>query len=185
MILQKLFELAQHVKPVGHARVVAAVVQKGKIVCVASNEKKSDPSQKRTNKWLCKCGHEKTFHKNTEWGCHILVDEGNRLCKCTIFVSIEEEKIHWHAETKVIKRAKKLVSGTHPGYLDGCVLYVARAKKLQFTLGNHLFFESKSRWVEGLARPCEGCWKAIHAAGITKVVWTTGEEDVFGKGETP
>lgn len=129
MILQKLFELAKHVQPVGNARVVAAVVQRGRIIAIATNEKKSDPFQKKYG---------------------------------------GENKIHWHAETKVIKRAKKLVRGTHPGYLDGCVLYVARAKKKNV----RCFSINTYEWVLGTAKPCPGCWQAIHDSGITKVKWT-------------
>jgi tRNA(Arg) A34 adenosine deaminase TadA len=173
MILQKLYELAKHVKPVGNARVMAAVVQKGRIVCVASNEKKSDPSQKRANKGLCKCGHIKYEHAGP--GCLAVVQETKGYCLCTMFAAIEEERIYWHAETKVIKRAKKLIKDSN-GYLNGCVLYVARAKKkvIEKNVNKYEFFR-RIVWTPGLARPCEGCWKAIAESGITKAEWTKDE----------
>lgn len=61
-----------------------------------------------------------------------------------------------HAEIDAIKKAVKRL---HPSYLERnhSVLYVARAK---------------ADGSPGLAKPCEGCQRAIAAFGINEVYWT-------------
>lgn len=67
----------------------------------------------------------------------------------------QEIKIYGHAEILAIKRAHKLLT---PSEFSRASLWVAR---------------SKGRPAHsGLARPCSGCWGAIEAFNIRKVLWT-------------
>jgi len=71
--------------------------------------------------------------------------------------------IFLHAEIDVIKNALKDNSSD---ILEGTILYIARTKK---------------NGSEGIARPCEGCMRAIEAFGISKVVYTTDIENTYGQ----
>lgn len=69
------------------------------------------------------------------------------------------EAIYLHAETDAIKNGLKVLSLTE---LSKCTLFVCRIKQDQSF---------------GLARPCEGCMRAIANFDIRRVYYTTGERD--------
>jgi deoxycytidylate deaminase len=56
-----------------------------------------------------------------------------------------------HAEASVIRQVPNA---------RGCVLYIARVNK---------------HGQEAMSRPCDGCFALIIAAGIKKIIYTTGE----------
>lgn len=70
------------------------------------------------------------------------------------------ESIYLHAEIDALIKAKR-----HNVPLNKCDLYVARVKRPG---------PFSDVYVTGLARPCEGCWKAIEEHGIRKVIYTEG-----------
>jgi deoxycytidylate deaminase len=72
--------------------------------------------------------------------------------------------IHIHAEVDaLVKAQKRVLKRGIP--LEKCTMYVARVKRP---------FASASYFVTGLAKPCEGCMRAIQAAGITNIRYTEG-----------
>lgn len=155
-IQHRLFTLAQNVHPVGHARVMAAVVRKGKIISVACNERKSDPRQAGYER-ECKCGHTRAVH-NGEWGpCE--------LCMCRDF---SPRRIYRHAEMSAIKRAQRQL-----GDLRGCVLVVARAKKVPIVITSwDDRTQEKDGWAPGNSKPCSACQEYIKDVGIEEVCHT-------------
>lgn len=74
------------------------------------------------------------------------------------------ESICLHAETDVIKNSLKLISQEQ---LSRSALYICRVKFLD---------ENKKKLIFGLARPCEGCFKAINAFNIKKVFYSLNNE---------
>lgn len=68
------------------------------------------------------------------------------------------EQIHLHAEVDAIKNALRLITQAE---LSKCSLYVVRVKK-----------DKHGNYVQGLAKPCKGCSRAITSFGIQKVEWT-------------
>lgn len=78
------------------------------------------------------------------------------------------ESIHIHSEISAINKALKRIDISE---LKNATLYIARVKK---TSKESKFFDS---W--GLARPCEGCMKAIAAFNIRKVYYTTNETNIY------
>ncbi len=68
--------------------------------------------------------------------------------------------IYLHAETCAIKNALRNIE--LPDLLK-CTLYIARAKYSD---------EHKTNFIQGLAKPCCGCSRAIATFGIKKVVYT-------------
>jgi deoxycytidylate deaminase len=72
--------------------------------------------------------------------------------------------IHLHAEVDALVRAQKRVMKRGIP-LKKCTMYVARVKKAS---------SSSHGFISGLAKPCEGCMKAIREAGITNVIYTEG-----------
>jgi deoxycytidylate deaminase len=71
-----------------------------------------------------------------------------------------KEAIYLHAEIHAIKNALREVSVDD---LKDCVLYICRVKKP----------ESNKPYEWALAKPCEGCSRAIVEFGIKKVIYTT------------
>lgn len=69
-------------------------------------------------------------------------------------------KITLHAETSAIKNALRLISQKE---LAKCTLYITRIKYLD---------ETKKKFIFGLAKPCEGCTRAITTYDINKIVYT-------------
>lgn len=72
--------------------------------------------------------------------------------------------IYLHAETCAIKNA--LRSLELPDLLK-CTMYIARAKYTD---------ENKTRFTQGLAKPCCGCARAIATFGIKRVVYSLDNE---------
>lgn len=73
-----------------------------------------------------------------------------------------EHCIYLHAEVDSIV---KYLRYNRAHTLPECTMVVVRAKK----------DKSGGKWVHGLAKPCEGCQRAIAAFGIKNVVYTTGD----------
>ena len=74
-------------------------------------------------------------------------------------------KIYLHAETGAIKNAIKALGNVKD--LENCTLYIARAKFVD---------SSRKKMIQGLAKPCEGCQRAIAEFGISEVVFTKDGE---------
>jgi tRNA(Arg) A34 adenosine deaminase TadA len=73
------------------------------------------------------------------------------------------DSIHMHAEIHAIKNALN----RHPvSYIRGSILYVCRVKRKN---------QKTSDFVPALAKPCEGCARAIAEFGIKSVVYTTNK----------
>lgn len=80
------------------------------------------------------------------------------------------DSIYLHAEIDAIKKAKKELE---PESMMKSVLYVARVKG-KF---DELTDPSLLRW--GLARPCQGCQKAIITERVGNVIFTTDDSNVW------
>lgn len=76
------------------------------------------------------------------------------------------DAIYLHAETDAIRNALKDVD---PSDLESMTLYVARSKKV--STHDHSL-------VHGLARPCEGCRRAIAQFGIKNVFYTCDTDEM-------
>lgn len=76
--------------------------------------------------------------------------------------SKNEHCIYLHAEVDSIVR---FLNYNDVSQLAEQTLVVVRAKRDGV----------KGKWVHGLAKPCEGCQRAIAAFGIKNVVYTTGD----------
>lgn len=70
--------------------------------------------------------------------------------------------IHLHAETDAIRQA---LNEVHPDELKKATLYIQRSK-----------IDRHNGWVNGNAKPCSGCLKAIIEYGIKRVVYSTDDE---------
>lgn len=72
--------------------------------------------------------------------------------------------IYLHAEVDAIKQALRWMAPSDRPLrdlnLNGCTMYIARVLK---------------NGTPAMARPCEGCQRALATFGIEKVFWTTGE----------
>ena len=73
---------------------------------------------------------------------------------------VTESSIYLHAEIDALNKALKFLKEDQ---LSKCDLYVLRVKR-EDGIG--------SAWIRGLARPCDGCMKAIHKYKIKKVFYT-------------
>jgi deoxycytidylate deaminase len=73
-----------------------------------------------------------------------------------------QHSVYLHAEVDAIIKAQKRVEARGIS-LKKCTLYVARVKRPA---------AFATSFIAGLAKPCEGCMKAIREAGIGKVVFT-------------
>lgn len=71
------------------------------------------------------------------------------------------DAIYLHSEINCIKNALRNYSVEE---LEGSTMYVCRVKRPH---------ETSKKWVWGLAKPCEGCSRAIAEFGIKNVVYTT------------
>lgn len=97
------------------------------------------------------------YYKNTR------ISEGYNQKKSHPFqarFSSNEHAIFLHAETDAIRKALAVLNVST---LPNCVLYVARAKWEN---------EKKKNLIQGMAKPCEGCQKAIATFGIRTVYYT-------------
>ncbi len=70
------------------------------------------------------------------------------------------DSIYLHAEIDAIKNALRLVTQAQ---LTKCDIYIVRVKRPD---------NGKNGWVEGLAKPCPGCRRAIESFGLKRVLWT-------------
>jgi tRNA(Arg) A34 adenosine deaminase TadA len=75
------------------------------------------------------------------------------------------DSIYLHAEIGAIAAALRVID---PDDLEKCTLYIARRKN---TEDNHHVF------VDGLAKPCKGCMRAIEEFNIGRIVYTTNEDE--------
>lgn len=75
--------------------------------------------------------------------------------------SKNKDAIFLHAEIHAIKNALKEYDVKD---LEDSVLYICRVKRPA---------EKSKKWVWGLAKPCEGCARAIAEFGIKNVIYTT------------
>lgn len=82
--------------------------------------------------------------------------------------SKNDQAIFLHAEIDAIKNALREVEVDG---LERMEMYVCRVKKPK---------PFSKRWVWGLAKPCCGCQRAIHAFGLKRVVFTTDEIGRYG-----
>jgi deoxycytidylate deaminase len=71
------------------------------------------------------------------------------------------DAIYLHAETNAIRNS---LNHMPPGDLQQATLYINRQK--------HPPHDNKA-WVDGLAKPCAGCERAIIEFGLKRVVYTT------------
>jgi deoxycytidylate deaminase len=76
-----------------------------------------------------------------------------------------EDSIFIHAEVDAIKNALKIMSHRE---LAKCDLYIARVKRPN---------TDRHMWVPGLAKPCQGCQRAIAAFDIRNVFYTHDFEE--------
>ena len=86
------------------------------------------------------------------------------------------EAIYLHAETNAISNALNHVSKRD---LASATLYIRRVK---------LLTKDDTEFVDGMAKPCAGCMRAIIAFGLKKVVYSTegdGQYEVLNKMEMP
>jgi deoxycytidylate deaminase len=120
---------------------------------------------------MCVCGsHPRTFisaaitHKNR------VISYGTNQMKTHPFqvkYQRNAESIFLHAEIAAIKNALRFIDVED---LLETTLYVCRQKYI----ASH-----KKQMISGLAKPCEGCARAIIEFGIKKVIYTTDEDGVF------
>lgn len=75
-----------------------------------------------------------------------------------------EEHCYLHAEVHAIKNSLRIID---PEDLERATLYVARAKRPS---------SYSKKWVYGLAKPCEGCQRAIEDFSIRRVVYTLDDK---------
>jgi deoxycytidylate deaminase len=73
-----------------------------------------------------------------------------------------QDSLFLHAEVDAIKNALRLISVDQ---LSKSELYVVRVKRV----------EGKKGWFKGLAKPCEGCQRAIETFNLKAVHYTTDE----------
>jgi deoxycytidylate deaminase len=78
-----------------------------------------------------------------------------------------KESIFLHAEINCIKNALREYDVED---LKNATLYICRVKRSG---------QKTNKWVWGLAKPCEGCSRAIVEFGIKNVVYTTDTHNVF------
>lgn len=103
------------------------------------------------------------------WDGNLYLDDGYNSLKTHPFqkkYGKNENCIHLHAEINAICNATRTLAS---GSLKGCTMVVVRAKKAS----------PRGPWVWGMARPCEGCQRAIVAFGIKNVWYSTNETGVL------
>lgn len=74
-----------------------------------------------------------------------------------------EESICLHAEIDAIKNALRLIT---PSQLAKCDMYIVRVKRPE---------PNSTGWVHGLAKPCDGCKRAIANFDLRSVYYTTDD----------
>jgi deoxycytidylate deaminase len=77
------------------------------------------------------------------------------------------EAIYLHAETNAISNALNHISKRD---LSKSTLYVRRVKFIN---------EKSNEYIDGIAKPCEGCMRAILAFGLKRVVYSTEIDNEF------
>lgn len=77
------------------------------------------------------------------------------------------ESIYPHAEIEAIKNAVKII---HCNDFSDCYIYVCR-QKFNSTDKNH--------YIDGLAKPCAGCMRAIITFKLKGIVYTTEDQNVY------
>ena len=75
-----------------------------------------------------------------------------------------EEAIFLHAETDCIVNALRQLDAVD---LKKCTMYITRIKKAD---------ENAKSYISGLAKPCEGCERALAQFGITNVYYSLDNE---------
>lgn len=80
--------------------------------------------------------------------------------------SKNEDAIYLHAETDAIKNALREVDEK---ILEKSTLYVLRTKR-----------NKKGKFINGLAKPCCGCERALAAYNIKRVYYSTDDHDTYG-----
>lgn len=78
-----------------------------------------------------------------------------------------KDSISLHAEIHAIKNALRKMS---PAELGGTLLYVFRVKQTS---------TNNKTLIPGLAKPCEGCMRAIAEFGFRNVIYSTNQHDVY------
>jgi tRNA(Arg) A34 adenosine deaminase TadA len=76
------------------------------------------------------------------------------------------ESIYLHAEIDAIKNALKLITQAQ---LTKCDMYVVRVKQN----------ESLRKTVLGMAKPCEGCARAIATFGLRNIYYSDDQENII------
>ncbi len=79
-----------------------------------------------------------------------------------------EESLFLHAEIAAIANA---LNHLDKEALKGSTLLIHRVKRKSSL--------NRRDWIDGLAKPCEGCMSAIVSFGIKKVVYSTDEPDKY------
>lgn len=77
-----------------------------------------------------------------------------------------KDAIHLHAEIDAIKNALRLITQEQ---LAKCDLYVVRVKYKDLR---------KKNWTYGIAKPCDGCKRAIESFNLRNIYYTTDEEEL-------
>lgn len=80
------------------------------------------------------------------------------------------DSIFLHAEIDAIKNSLKLINQSQ---LERCSMYIVRVKRLSPT--------DRYRWTYGLAKPCDGCMRAITNFNLKQVLWTHDESKELDK----
>lgn len=84
--------------------------------------------------------------------------------------SKNNESIFWHAENKAIFNSLKIIGDSKIGALDGCSIYIARAK-LNGIGGID---------IPGYCKPCDGCMRAVRVFGINDIYFTNDYDEIHG-----
>jgi tRNA(Arg) A34 adenosine deaminase TadA len=82
-----------------------------------------------------------------------------------------EEAIYWHAETKAIHNALRMVDEND---LKKMTLYVSRAKHPDGS--NNL----SNKWVWGNSKPCSGCMSCLYKYEVKRIVYSMDEIGHYG-----
>lgn len=125
---------------------------------------------KRLAPLACCGGHPRTFISAAIVRKGRVISYGNNYMKTHPFqvkYSRNPESIFLHAEVNAIKNALRCIEVDD---LLDCTLYICRQKYSA---------SDKKSMIDGMAKPCDGCMKAIVEFGIKKVVYTTDEQGVF------
>jgi deoxycytidylate deaminase len=128
-MMQFVRRQAIDVKPIGAARISAAVAIRNDIISTGYCQKRTHPFQAR-------------YSKNPD-------------------------SIYLHAETNAISNSLNHIG---KDVLAKATLYIHRVKHPG---------RGSGEWIDGMARPCPGCMRAILAFGLKKVVYSTEENGKY------